>query len=468
MASQIRMFAIGTLSMAAVVLLASCAGNSVAGTTSTINPAVAATSTPMVLTDAPGDEVVNLGLTINSIVLTDAAGKTASVLGAPVTVEGTHLDALQEPLQSPLSVPQDTYVSATFVVANPTVTYEDPTTDLPVTATPTLTTSTVTVTFATPIVVGATSSPLVFDLLVGPSVTIAGTTVTVTPTFNVSQETVNDHPSNESQGRLEGFFGQVVGVSGTTLTVRIPNGTTLTVATDSTTVLQGVTALSQLTANELVSVGLRETTAGTLLAERVTQLTNSAEDLYIGPVGTVTGSPATSLTQVARLQLVSSGAPATGAVNTVDLNSATQFTLAPMSATLPTLPFTPVFTAATLMGGQQVAVTTSSRNGSALVADSVTLVPQTVDGTVTAVSNAGGVPMYTLTLVAGSALAVASGQATVYVYGGQQMEDMNASSIAQLSAVRFHGLLFNDKGTLRLVALTSHDKAPSADPQTDH
>lgn len=468
MARQIRMFAIGSLSLTAVVLLASCAGNRVAGTTSTISPALAKTSTPTVITDAPGDEVVNLGLTINTIVLTDAAGKTANVLTAPVTVEGTHLDALQEPLQSPLNVPQDTYVSATFTVSNPTVTYEDPKTDLPVTATPTLTASTVTTTFKTPIVVGTTSSPIVFDLLVGPSVMISGTTVTVTPTFNVSQVTVMDHPSNEAQGRLEGFFGQVVSVNGTTLTISIPNGTQLAITTDANTVFKGVTALSQLTAGELVSVGLSETSTGTLLADRVTQLTTSLENLYIGPVGTVTGSPATSFTQVTRLQLVTSGAAATGAINTMSLNAATQFTLAPMSGTLPSLPFTPAFTAATLMPGQQVAVTTSSMSGNSLVADSVTLVPQTVDGTVASVTTTGGVTVYTVTLTATSALAIASKQTTVYVYGGAQMQDMNSEQIASALPVRFHGLLFNDGGVLRLVALTSHDGAPQADPQTDH
>ena len=51
---------------------------------------------PISITDAPSDEVIATSLTLNSVLLTDTAGKTASLLTSPLTFEATHLDAVQE------------------------------------------------------------------------------------------------------------------------------------------------------------------------------------------------------------------------------------------------------------------------------------------------------------------------------------------------------------------------------------
>ena len=146
------------------------------------------TLTQTVITDAPNDQVLALGITVNSIRLFDAAGKYADVLTSPVTIEASHLDAVQEPLRAPLNIPQDTYTSALITVSNATVFYVDSTTHKPVQATVTLSATTDTVTFATPLTVSSTSAPLCFDLLVGQSVALSGSTATVTPTFAVSAD----------------------------------------------------------------------------------------------------------------------------------------------------------------------------------------------------------------------------------------------------------------------------------------
>jgi hypothetical protein len=54
----------------------------------------------------------------------------------------------------------------------------------------------------------------------------------------------------------------------------------------------------------------------------------------------------------------------------------------------------------------------------------------------------------------------------VYVYVGSGTQLLNAVPPTATSLVRFNGLLFNDSGTLRLVAVASCDPPPAAPPQT--
>lgn len=149
------------------------------------------------------------------------------------------------------------------------------------------------------------------------------------------------------------------------------------------------------------------------------------------------------------------------------VTSATTFGLSP-KVTLPVLPFTPVFSAATLVAGQNVATVAGTVNTTAATATaaSVTLAPQTVEGTVSAVAAvATGLNAYTVTLPTGSALATATGATTVVVYANSTTQMMNAAAITTGTTVRFNGLLFNDGGTLRLVAGACSDAAGAAPPQ---
>jgi hypothetical protein len=82
---------------------------------------------PVSITDAPSDEVIATSLTLNSIVLTDTTGATASILTSPLTFEAVHVDAVQEPLFTP-AIPEDTHASATLTYSNAQVAYIDPST----------------------------------------------------------------------------------------------------------------------------------------------------------------------------------------------------------------------------------------------------------------------------------------------------------------------------------------------------
>ncbi len=455
---------VGVLGTAMALTLAGCSSGTSAMNSGGTALTAAATKTQTLITDSPKDEVIALGLTINSIRLFNAAGNYADVLTTPMTVEASHLDAVQEPLNANLSIPQGTYTSASITVANPTVTYVDPSTHAVVQATTTLASSTDTVTFTTPITVSSTSSPIVFDLLVGQSVALSGTAATITPTFDVRQTTLSASPSNWENGHQRGLYGAVVSVSGTTLTISTSTGTQVVFTTDTSTLLQGFTALAQLTSGQVVEVEYAQQTNGSLLAKRIELQSGMALNEIMGLVTATTGSPVTSFTQTARQWLGSSTASTTaGASYTVSVPASATFAISSQFGTLPPLPFTPTFSAGTLFAGQNVAVQASTLSGTAATAQTVTLLPQTIGGTVTAIGTSGSLTVYTITLTSGSAVAALTGATSMQVYTASTIQLMNSTTIAVGSTVRLNGLLFKNAGGLMMIAGDCSDgegKAP--------
>ena len=455
-----------TATLASLVLYGCSAGGNLASLPGTTPVTGATTITQALITDAPNDQVLALGLTINSIRLFDAAGKYADVLTSPTTIEASHLDAVQEPLRAALNIPQGTYTSALITVSSPTVFIVDATTHKPVQATATLTATTDTVTFSTPITVTATSTPICFDLLVAQSVVITGTTAAVTPTFNVTQIPLAQHPTNSGNGRLDDVFGSLTSVTGTSFTLLTASGTQLVIATDTNTTFQDVSGLSALTTGQLLDVDVAQQTSGTLLALRVHLVHATVANELIGPVSAVVGKPATSFTQIAR-QWVGPGTTATsaGTSYTVNVTGSTAFSTAAQFGSLPTLPFASAFSASTIFAGQNVAVTASTITTRGVTATAVTLIPQTVGGTVTAIASSGGFTVYTVALATGSALGNLTGATSVLVYTNNNTQFVSPTAVIVGSTVRFNGLLFSDGGTLRLLGGFCADHEATAPPQ---
>jgi len=425
----------------------------------------AAVAVPVLITDAPADQLVAFTLTLNSIVLTNSAGKTTSILSTPTTIEVCHLDGIQEALVT-ASIPEDTYVSAQIAFSNPQITYIN-SSGQPVAASTVLATTSYTANFAAPIAISNTSSSLLFDLLASQSVTISGTTVTVSPVFSVKAvPNATAAPSSGKNGTGMQQVGTIVSVSPTSLVIEPGSGSDVTFALTSSTVFQGpnaATTLASLTAGELVEVDFTTQTSGTLLATRVQLLPPNPGgqplNLLTGPVTTLVAGTGFKmvLMQPAGPSLNPSNI---GAIYTVDTSSSTVFAISPQIVSLAGLPFTPSFTAANLAAGQTVAVTTSAISGTTATAADVYLAPQTVDGTVTAISTSGSYDVYTLSLASGSAFASLSGASTVVVYASSATAAMSSTSIAVGSQGRFNGLIFNDSGTFRMVAAVCPDGTP--------
>jgi hypothetical protein len=454
-----------TFGLASFVL--GCSNASAPSTNNIVTAAVA--SVPVLITDAPSDQLVSFSLTINSITLTDSASKTASILSTPTTIEITHLNGIQAPLVT-ASIPQDTYTSATITFSNPQITYIS-SSAAPVVATPTLATSSFTFNFPAPgFTVNNTSTSLLVDLLAGQSVAISGTTVTVTPTFSLKPvPPAAAAPPMGQNGTGMQQMGSVVSSTATTLTIQPGQGPNFTVTTNSSTILQGFTSLTSLTAGQLVEVDFTLQSGGVYLASRLelepAPPNGVPQNMLNGPVTSVTSG---SFKMVVMQGLGPSAAPvASSAVSTftVTTNSSTTYNISPQFVTLSGLPFTPSFTATNLSAGQTVGVAATGISGNTATAAAVNLIPQTLGGSVSAIATAGAYTAYTLTLNSGSAFGTLSGATAVSVYTGTATAPPVGVSapppIVVGSNVRFNGLVFAlGNGKFAMVAGCSPDGAP--------
>ena len=448
--------AVGAVLITAALIVAGCtAANNLTGGGTTVTSAT--TSVPVSITDAPGDQVVAASLTLNSVVLTDQKNQTTSILAAPLTFEAAHLDAVQEPLFTQ-AIPQDTYTSVTLTYSNAEVVYIDPTTKQLVVATATLANSSQVFTFPTPLVVNNTSTSLIIDFLVANSVSISGTTVTVTPQFHIAPAPIAATPTNGTNGLMTGLKGKVSALGTNQFTLTNPEGLSLVISVNSSTQYQGLSGFSALAVGALVEVDVELQANGSMLALRVEEQVppNATAELLIGPVTAVTGSPATSFTQIVRQQV---GPPPTTTPiqqDTITVTGSTQFVLPGQFANLVAtgVPFTPTFNASTLFPGQVVAVQTSGVSNNAATAQTVFLAPQTVSGTITGGGGPACIPCWgslTLTLPSGSWLATITGQSTVIVIFPSGIQALPGATTATSSVVRFNGFLFNSNGVLTLV-----------------
>lgn len=457
-------FAAG-LSLAAS-LIAGCSSavspNTVSNITST------AVDVPVLITDAPSDQLVSFSLTLNTIVLTDSAGKTVSILSTPTTVEICHLNGVQAPLIT-AKIPQDTYVSATITFSNPQITYITSSAS-PVVATPTLATTSYTITFTSPITISNSSTSLLVDLLAGQSVAISGTTVTVTPVFSLKPvPPATAVPPMGQNGTGMEQHGAVVSASGSTLVIQPGSGPTATFTTNSSTVLQGFTALSGLTAGQLVEVDFTVQTGGVYLASRIelepAPPNGQPQNLLSGPITSVSAGTGFKMVVMEGLgPSVMPVATAAASVFTVTTTSSTVWGITPQFVSLSHLPFTPSFSPTNVVAGQAVGVIASSISTAAppsATASNVYLIPQTVGGTITAITPGNGYTAYTLTLASGSAFASLSGASTITVYTSSATVGLSTAPIAVNGNVRFNGLIFNlGGGKFAMVAGCSPDGAP--------
>jgi hypothetical protein len=451
---------VGVLVVAALIL----AGCSVSSTIANniVTQGTASTAVPVSITDAPGDQVIAASLTLNSIVLTDSNKNTVSILSAPFTFEAAHLDAVQEPLFTP-SIPEDTYGSVALTYSNAQVAYIDPTTKQVVLTAATLANTSQTFTFPTPVVVNNTTTSLLVDFLVANSVAISGTTVTVTPDFHIGPAPIPPQPTTGTTGLQCGIKGKVTALGTNSFTLTNPEGMALVIAVNTNTQYQGLSGFSALAVNALVEVDVETQSGGGLLALRVEEQVppNATAAMLVGPVTSVTGSPATAFTMMVRQKI---GPPPTATpveTDTITINGSTTFLMPGRFSNLALggTPFTPIFSAATLFAGQAVAVATNGVTNNAATATSVAMAPQTIDGTITlAAPTCSSCPgLYILTLPSGSWLATLTGQTTVNVYFNGNMQAINSNPVGVGTTARFNGFLFKINGSLVMLAAVQAD-----------
>jgi hypothetical protein len=206
---------------------------------------------------------------------------------------------------------------------------------------------------------------------------------------------------------------------------------------------------------------------GSLLAGRIAVEDSSAVNVLTGPIVQVASlEPVLSvygLLQQAPVPLgpngsalYQGGAPYFNFGNSI-------FQISGQMTNLQKLPFVASFNASNMVPGQNVDITSPAFDNAGGVhtpANTVTLIPQTINATVTASSASGAFTDYTASLANYDlfpALAVQPGQTTllnspsqVEVYVDSNTQLLNRQNLAAGGTFRFYGLIFNDNGTLRM------------------
>ncbi|WP_263358091.1 DUF5666 domain-containing protein [Acidicapsa ligni] len=416
---------------------------------------------------------MSFGTTLESLTLTSQSGKQVTVLASPVSDEFIHLNGHVEPLVT-VSIPQDVYVSAaatynnstsycTIQVPGDTFIYEfasdpDGTVGLP-----------------NPVTVTGAAMGLVLNLQIA---SLSGGCPTslaqyeslhgVTSAFNLTPIAFAAQPTNTANVIAPGLQGLIssVDTGGTGFTVsalvdgeEALNPPTWHAVVNGNTSFQAIAGASQLTAGLPVDMDLAIQPDGSLLATRVEVISTETTTLTA-----LTGVPTFVAAPFADIFGLTQEGPLPSDVGgPVNFGSA-NFQISSQLENLATLPFTASFNAANMVPGQNLTLTTQAtaygEGLNFLPIATMTLIPQTINGTVSAVSTSGSFTTYTVKLAPYDIFpqfATQPGQTnllpkpnTVIVYTDSNTQMPNSDAITTGGVFRFYGLVFNDNGTLRM------------------
>jgi len=466
---------VGCISMAAAFMAGCGSGGTVSST-----PPAESTSVTVLASSTANDQLSGLTLDITGITLTNAAGKSVTLLTTPQYLEFIHLNGGVEPLTT-VSVPQDVYTSATIsatfgIPLCATYTASDPSGYGEAFSVDPAPVTDVTSNLPEPITVSGTGMGLELNLQVLKStnytscagIKSSSTPFSYTPTFTVTPVTLAAQPTNITDGMATGLRGLIgtVAAGGSSFSVAGDFGTGAggplwQVSSTGSTVFQGVTGASQLAAGMAVDMDVAIRADGTLQATRVAVYDTNPSNLSFssGLQAYVSDSAPTMNPLAVEEQSLDFSYPQNGAIP-YNISGAT-FHISGQLTNVSTLPFTASFNAANMVPGQNIFVTTHAANNNLpLQATTLTLLPQTINGTISAISSSGNFTTYTVTLAAYDLfpnLAGQSGQATlltnpnsVVAYVDSNTLIYNTSPPAVGSVVRLNGLVFNDNGMLRM------------------
>lgn len=448
------------------------------------------TSVTVLLSSTANDQVTRFGLALQSLTLANASGKTVTLLTSQQPAEFMHLNGGVEPLMT-VSVPQGIYTSAKATLAGATFVCiaQVPGGGVGVAYDSTMNLGPA-VNLASPITVTGNSMALLLDMQVSSSAVFPTCWTTppfagfsMAPTFNLTPLILSSSPTNSGNGKVSGLTATVasVGTTPSTLTLTIAGGTsgtrTLSMSSNSATVFQGLSGASALSLGMFLNVDGAIQSDGSLLATRIEVEDSSAINDSSGPVMFVDNVvPSIQLygrTELGSLQNINGQSgiyfdtPYFGLTGPV-------FRISGQFTNLQNLPFVPSFNATNIVAGQNVDVTSgnfSLSGGIPTLASTITLVPQTINGSVVAAQPSGSFFDYTVSLASYDlfpTLAVQQGQTTllnnpsqVEVYIDNNTQQLNTQALAPGNTLRFYGLVFNDNGTLRMDCAQVNDGVPT-------
>jgi len=446
-------------------------------------PVFSGNSTVVVLLGATAnDKLTNFNTVLTAMSLTDNHGNAVTLYNNPnasnlsSNTEFMHLANHPEPLVA-TSIPQGLYTSASVTVtwcSFTDVTF-DPSIPNLVEATYAQSlcsqgTGKTTVTLPSPVAVTGPVTALSLDLQVPQSFTLSGTgaaaTYTIAPVFTLTPLALAAHPTNSKNGKIVGFTAHVTAVNtvGNTFTVQTGDSVSFDVHSLNDTAYQGISGFSALAAGTVIDLDFTIQQDGSFGASRVEASDPSAVSVTVGPFfipfsGPQPGEFGTLPTEYVGCAFTGGTAPCH---NFFRYDDSTVFTVSSEYANLNNLPFVPAFTSTSLLAGQNISVFSHAITDtqSTETVRTITLRPQTLNGTVQAVSSQGAFTVYTVSLASYDLIPVLQSSpqtlirlndpSTVTVYVDSSTQLLNSKSISAGSLLRFTGLVFDDAGTLRM------------------
>jgi Domain of unknown function (DUF5666)/Domain of unknown function (DUF4382) len=251
--------------------------------------------------DAPLASVVGFDVTLNSVTL-NGQNSTATVISSPVTVDFARLVGLRSPLAFN-SVPADTYTSATFVLANPVISY--------VTLTPSPAVNmmngtfpgsqnpyTITVNFPKAMVVGSNGlAGLRMEMDIKQSLAVDGNgqvTGAVNPVIYVKATKASD-----PDGQVTDLMGGLVSANtaNNSFVIQGPYGRQLTVYVNNSTQFNSGWSINNLAPPAFVAVQGAFQADGSLIASGV-EVVTTAHSFVSGRVLALTNNPTGQVQQI--------------------------------------------------------------------------------------------------------------------------------------------------------------------------
>ncbi len=417
------------------------------------------------------DELTDFRLSPGTLTLTNANGKSVTVFNLNNRnqfAEFMHSNSILEPMIS-VSLPQDDYTSAKLTYSDPQftfVTYDDGyiyfNTDI---STDSSGFEPAEVSLPGPITVAGQSMALIVDSNVSQSVSMSGDpqesnfSSSVTPQFTIAPAVLDGGAQDTiSSGQVNAFRAigslQPSASGAGSLVLISPSGDSLTIAAGSNTVYQGVDGYSSLSPGMFADVDVALQPDGTLLATRIEVPDTTARDLVTGPVFNI--NPSAGIFNLVgereQGQDFSSGFRSGGMA--LQFAGDTEFRIDGGFQAPQGLPFTPAFDGNSIVAGQNVAVTAQSipLSGPYPTVTTVTLLPQTVDGTVNSVTSNNGFQVIEVSLASYDPLSTTRGSMKLEVYVSSQTRMLNTTPAEAGEVLRFHGMLFSNQGSLEMVA----------------
>jgi hypothetical protein len=424
--------------------------------------------------------VVQANLTVTNLMLIDAMGNAVNVLSSPQAAEFMHLNGPAESLVT-ADVPQGVYTTAAATLVNANFACVALTSSGGISSgTTTLINSTPTMTVPAPISISGTHLNLVLNLQISSSQgnsacsalytspPLGSSDATITPAFTLTAMAPTAPMMSSDVPRETGLIGVLSALAsdGSGFNVAGADGPAWSVKVNDGTVFQGIDGLSALSVGLPVNFDASPQSDGSLLASRVEVTDANVSELTVwrGPIILVSNSQQRILFVTERLGALFVGVESEGGPWALGFGADAIFQTSAQFSNLSSLPFSATFAANNIVAGQSVYLSTHASafpNSPGLVAaTTVTLLPQTINGTVTEVGSAGSFTTYTVALAnynLFTALATQGGQTTiltnpgsVVVYIDSSTQTLSTAPLAIGSLLRFNGLVFNDNGMLRM------------------